>query len=102
MEQVLNPGKEQSELDVMVWGGNRAVSKAMALVSWAAAGWHLRDMIEAITAEQNSHRFWSICPKWVWCIQHPSSLGQSTDPAPSRTQLTGTQPFPATWHYFPR
>lgn len=37
MEEVLNPHKEQSELDVMVWGGNRAVSKAMALVSWAAA-----------------------------------------------------------------
>lgn len=59
MEQVLNPHKEQSELDVMVWGGNRG-SKAMALVSWAAACWHLRDMIEAITAEQNSHRFWGI------------------------------------------
>lgn len=54
MEQVLNPHKEQSELDVMVWGGKRAGSKAMALLSWAAACWHLRDMIEAITAEQNS------------------------------------------------
>lgn len=70
MEQVLNPHKEQAELHVMVWGGNRAVSKAMALVSWAAACWHFGDMIEAIIVEQNSG-FWGICLKRVWCIQHP-------------------------------